>query len=83
MKYYAGYKGNNDSVLFKSDAEPTELRHPLNVKFVFGGYKTLKEATRVAMYQGYLILNPRTPPTPIWNGVHESDIGDFDYWTEP
>jgi hypothetical protein len=55
--YYVGYKGNGRAEIYLSSKEFTESFHPENVRFAFGGYRTRKQAERVAMYQNYGLDN--------------------------
>ena len=65
-KYYVGYKGNNHCLIFLSDIEPTTEKHPNNILFAWGGYRTRRQAERIAMYQNYYIENEQGYACPVW-----------------
>jgi hypothetical protein len=71
MKYYVGYKGHGRAWIFRSNIDPDTDKHPENVRFCFGGYRTRKQAEQVAMYQNYIIENQWNGPIPIWDNNHD------------
>jgi hypothetical protein len=73
MKYYVGVRPR-DCIIFRSNQEPTQNVHPRMVSFCFGPYRLRKSAERSAMWQNYRIVNDRTRPIPIWDGLMDSPI---------
>lgn len=65
--YYVGVKAGGKAWIFRSREIPTSDNHPVNVKYAFGGYRTRREAERVAMYQNFLIQNDRQDDIPMWD----------------
>ena len=74
MKYYAGYLKSHEGIIFRSETEPTEQRHPLNVQFAWGPYSNMKRAIQAAMFQNYAIVNPDRKHSLLWNGQHQADL---------
>jgi hypothetical protein len=58
-KYYVGVKKNYHCDIFRSKELVTEKTHGIRYLFCYGGYSSLKNTIRVAMYHNYFIDTPR------------------------
>ena len=58
-KYYVGVKKNYHCDIFRSKQEVTKETHGNRYLFCFGGYSSLKNTVRVAMYHNYGIDTPQ------------------------
>lgn len=54
MKYYAAIKKNGHADIVRSKTTPTAENNP-RYMFMFGGYRTMRRAVQIAMYQGRII----------------------------